>query len=145
MRREKAGISITKATLVFLSICALISYGYSFFVVKPVARVSFTIMQNTIYINPSSGECYITFVVQNTGTVDFKIKAIILDKDRINLPVEGMLGSTTVRVGQRTPLRVPLECKYEPGSVVNLYLETDPPQLEAQKFIVAPTPVEEIG
>jgi len=56
-----------------------------------------------------------------------------------------MLGTTIVKVGQRAALRVPLPHTYEPGTVVNLFLITDPPLHEAQKFIVAPTPVEVIG
>ena len=61
------------------------------------------------------------------------------------MPVEGMLGTTIVKVGQRAALRVPLPHTYEPGTVVNLFLITDPPLHEAQKFIVASTPVEVIG
>ncbi|MCR8455936.1 MAG: hypothetical protein QXI18_02480 [Nitrososphaerota archaeon] len=138
-------ISITKAIALSLAICVVIIFSYSFFVVKPVERVNYTIMQNTIYVNPNSGEAYITFTVQNTGTVDFVIKAIVLDKEQIDLPVEGMLGTTLVKVGQRAALRIPLPHSYEPGTVVNLFLITDPPFLEAQKFVVAPTPVEVIG
>ncbi|MEM3897109.1 MAG: hypothetical protein QXO04_00650 [Nitrososphaerota archaeon] len=138
-------ISITKAIALSLAICVVIIFSYSFFVVKPVERVNYTIMQNTIYVNSNSGEAYITFTVQNTGTVDFVIKAIVLDKEQIDLPVEGMLGTTLVKVGQRAALRIPLPHSYEPGTVVNLFLITDPPFLEAQKFVVAPTPVEVIG
>ncbi|MEM4883773.1 MAG: hypothetical protein QXK53_07035 [Nitrososphaerota archaeon] len=138
-------ISITKAIALSLAICVVIIFSYSFFVVKPVERVNYTIMQNTIYVNPNSGEAYITFTVQNTGTVDFVIKAIVLDKEQIDLPVEGMLGTTLAKVGQRAALRIPLPHSYEPGTVVNLFLITDPPFLEAQKFVVAPTPVEVIG
>ena len=135
--------TLTLWILTILLLCSMVTFAYSFFVVKPAARVNYTIMQNTIYVNPSSGECYITFTVQNTGTVDFEIKAIVLDEDVIELPVPGMLGKTKVGVGQRAALRVPLpECNYEPGEVVNLFLKTDPPLLEAQKFVVAPTPVE---
>jgi len=138
-------ISITMGIVLCLLICTMIIFAYSFFIVKPAERVDYTVMQNTIYVNPNSGEAYITFTVQNTGTVDFVIKAIVLDKERIDLPVEGMLGTTIVKVGQRAALRVPLPHTYEPGTVVNLFLITDPPLLEAQKFIVAPTPVEVIG
>jgi len=138
--------SLTLWILTILLLCSVTTFAYSFFVVKPAAKVNYTIMQNTIYVNPSSGECYITFTVQNTGTVDFEIKAIVLGGDVIELPVPGMLGKTKVGVGQRVALRVPLpECDYKPGEVVNLFLKTDPPLLEAQKFVVAPTPVEEMG
>jgi hypothetical protein len=120
-------------------------FAYSSFIRKPAERVNYTIMQNTIYVDLNSGKAYITFTVQNTGTVDFVIKAIVLDKEQIDLPVEGMLGTTIVKVGQRAALRVPLPHTYELGAVVNLFLITDPPFLEAQKFVVAPTPVEAIG
>jgi|GEM_PF-5935133 hypothetical protein len=143
-KRDNA-ISITMGTVLCLLICVIIIFTYSFFIVKPAERVNYTIMQNTIYVDLNSGKAYITFTVQNTGTVDFVIKAIVLDKEQINLPVEGMLGTTLVKVGQRAALRVPLPHTYEPGTVVNLFLITDPPLLEAQKFIVAPTPVEVMG
>lgn len=138
-------ISITKGIALSLTICIVVVFLYSFFIVKPGERVNYTIMQNTIYVNLNSGGAYITFTVQNTGTVDFVIKAIVLDKEQIDLPVEGMLGTTVVKVGQRAALRIPLPHSYEPGTVVNLFLITDPPFLEAQKFVVAPTPVEAIG
>lgn len=102
-------------------------------------------MQSPIYVNVNSGEAYITFTVQNAGTVDFVIKAIVLDKDQIDLPVDGMLGTTIVKMGQRAVLRIPLPHSYEPGTIVNLFLITEPPFLEAQKFVVASTPVELIG
>jgi hypothetical protein len=143
--KKSRAISITKGIVLSLTICTLVIFAYSLFIVKPAERVNYTIMQNTIYVNPDSGEAYITFTVQNTGTVDFIIKAIVLDKEQINLPVEGMLGTTIVKVGQRAALRIPLPHAYEPGTVVNLFLITDPPFLEAQKFIVAPTPVEKMG
>ena len=71
--------------------------------------------------------------------MDFIIKAIILDEERIDLPVKRMLGTTIVKVGQRAALRIPLPHTYESRTVVNLFLITDPPLLEAQKFVVAPT------
>jgi len=145
MGRGKIGIGITAATLIALSLCSAIIYAYSLFIVKPEARVDYTIMQNTIFVKSNTGESYITFTVQNTGTVDFVIEAIILDKDIIPLPVEGMSGSTEVKVGQLSALRMPLQKKYEVGSVVNLFLKTNPPLPEAQKFVVASTPVEAIG
>lgn len=145
MGRRKIGIGITTATLIALSLCSAIVYAYSLFIVKPVARVDYTIMQNTIFVKSNTGESYITFTVQNTGTVDFVIEAIILDKDVIPLPVEGMSGSTEVKVGQLSALRIPLQKKYEVGTVVNLFLKTNPPLPEAQKFVVASTPVEAIG
>jgi len=145
MGRGKIGIGITTATLIALCLCSVIIYAYSLFVVKPVARVDYTIMQNTIFVKSNTGESYITFTVQNTGTVDFVIEAIILDKDVIPLPFEGMAGSTEVKVGQLSALRIPLQKKYEVGTVVNLFLKTNPPLPEAQKFVVASTPVEAIG
>ena len=142
---RRSGLTLTQYIVIGLALCTLIVYIYGFFVVKPAARVYYAISQNTIYVNPNSGECYITLTVQNTGTVDFKIEAIVIDKDVIKLPVKGMLGSTTVRVGQRVALRIPLPKEYEPGTVHNVFLKTTPPFLEAQKFVVATTPVEEIG
>ena len=144
MYRRKISIGITTATVIALSLCLLIVYAYSFFVVKPAARVDYTISQNTIFVK-TDGECYITFNVHNTGTVDFVIEAIVLDKDVIPLPVEGMGGSTKVEVGRVVALRIPLKEKYEVGTVVNLFLKTNPPLLEAQKFVVAPTPVAAVG
>jgi hypothetical protein len=143
--KKSSAISITKGIALCLLICTAIIFTYSLFVVKPAERVNYAIMQNTIYVDLNSGEAYITFTVQNTGTVDFVIKSIVLDKEQIDLPVEGMLGTTIVKIGQRAALRVPLPHTYEPGTVVNLFLITDPPFLEAQKFVVAPTPVEVIG
>jgi hypothetical protein len=143
--KKSRGISITEGIALSLTICTLVIFVYSLFIVKPAERVNYTIMQNTIYVNQDSGEAYITFTVQNTGTVDFIIKAIVLDKEQINLPVEGMLGTTIVKAGQRAALRIPLPHAYERGTVVNLFLITDPPLLEAQKFVVTPTPVEVIG
>jgi len=145
MGRGKIGIGITTATLIALCLCSVIIYAYSLFVVKPVSRVDYTIMQNTIFVKSNTGKSYITFTVQNTGTVDFVIEAIILDKDVIPLPSEGMSGSTEVKVGQLSALRIPLQKKYEVGTVVNLFLKTNPPLPEAQKFVVASTPVEAIG
>jgi len=142
---DQKGRSITISTATALALGCLIVLVYAFFVVKPTTVVNYVISQSTIYLKSKTGECYITFSVSNTGTVDFVIEAVVLDKDVIKLPVEGMLGETTVKLGGRASLRVPLPRKYEVGSVVNVFLQTNPPFLEAQKFVVAPTPVEELS
>jgi len=136
---------MTILTATALGFGCLLVFVYGFFVVKPTMVVNYVISQNTIYVKSETGECYITLSVSNTGTVDFAIQSVVLDKDVVKLPVEGMLGETAVKVGGRASLRIPLPRKYEVGTVVNVFLETNPPFLEAQKFVVAPTAVEELG
>jgi len=142
---DKKGRSMTILTGASLALGCLIVFVYAFFVVKPTPVVNYIISQNTVYVKRGTGECYITLSVSNTGTVDFLIEAVVMDKDVIELPVEGMLGQTAVKVGGRASLRVPLPRKYEVGTVVNVFLQTNPPFLEAQKFVVAPTAVVELG
>ncbi len=139
-------LGITSYILLVLLFVTGIIYVYSFFAVTPEMKVNYTISQNTIFVKSDSKECYITFTVQNTGTIDFKIEAIVLNDKVISLPVEGMLGSLVVKVGSRAAYRIPLnDVECIPGTVMNLFLKTQPPLLEAQKFVVVPTPVEELG
>lgn len=81
---------------------------------------------NDARINVNENPPSLSLAVSNSGNVELEITAVKVGDRTYELPVEGMLGSRTMKTGQRTTLYIPLEGEFKIGKQYELEIITDP-------------------
>ena len=88
-------------------------------------HASHSIFDARIYVDENPPR--LSLAIGNSGDVKLEIKGIKVADRTYQLPVEGMLGTTTLEVGQRATLDIPLQGEFEAGQKYELEIITDPP------------------
>lgn len=86
---------------------------------------SHSIFDARIYVDENPPR--LSLAISNSGDVRLEIKEIKVGDRTYKLPVEGMLGTTTLEVGERVTLDIPLQGDFEAGQKYELKIITDPP------------------
>jgi hypothetical protein len=86
---------------------------------------SHSIFDARIYVDENPPR--LSLAISNSGDVKLEIKEIKVGDITYKLPVEGMLGTTTLEVGQRVTLDIPLQGNFEAGQKYKIKIITDPP------------------
>ncbi len=101
----------------------IVMYSILGIAVKTLA--SHSIFDARIYVDEDPPR--LSLAISNSGDVKLEIKGIRVGDRTYKLPVEGMLGTTTIEVGQRATLDIPLQGEFEVGQKYGLEVMTDPP------------------
>lgn len=86
---------------------------------------SHSIFDARIYVDENPPR--LSLAISNSGDVKLEVKGIRVGDRTYKLPVEGMLGTTTLEVGQRATLDIPLQGEFGVGQKYELKIMTDPP------------------
>ena len=98
---------------------------YSILGIGGKTLASHSIYDARIYVDEDPPR--LSLAISNSGDIKLEIKGIRVGDRTYKLPVEGMLGTTTVEVGQRATLDIPLQGEFEVGQKYGLEVMTDPP------------------
>jgi len=98
---------------------------YSILGIGGKTPASHSIYDARIYVDEDPPR--LSLAISNSGDIKLEIKGIRVGDRTYKLPVEGMLGTTTIEVGQRATLDIPLQGEFEVGQKYGLEVMTDPP------------------